>query len=175
MSHGPPPPPSGSPAPFPPPPGVQSPPMPSAPPPPPRAAALPMTASHHPMSQAQAEQPVFGAPGRRAVGRPTALEGSKSYIGTLLLSYFLGMFGVDRLYLGKRRSAVAKLVTLGGFGYWWLFDFVVTLSGRQTDEWGLRLRGAAACRRPALIVLGTSLAILFGIALLSALWVAATR
>lgn len=51
------------------------------------------------------------------------------------------MFGADRFYLGKTRSATWKLLTLGGFGYWWLIDLVLTLFGRQRDQWGLRLEG----------------------------------
>mgnify|MGYP006373874069 CR=1 FL=1 len=68
-------------------------------------------------------------------------EGSKSYIATLVLSFFFGMFGADRFYLGKTRSALWKLFTFGGFGYWWLIDLIITLCGGQRDAWGLRLDG----------------------------------
>lgn len=68
-------------------------------------------------------------------------EGRKSFIVTLLLALFIGFFGADRFYLGKTQSGVAKLVTFGGFGYWWLIDVFLTLIGRQRDVWGLRLEG----------------------------------
>ena len=90
----------------------------------------------------QAPYPPSGslAPMQPSMGSPSSIpEGEKSYLVTLLLSYLLGMFGADRFYLGKTRSAVWKLVTLGGFGYWWVIDLVLTLFGRQRDQWGLRL------------------------------------
>jgi TM2 domain-containing membrane protein YozV len=34
-----------------------------------------------------------------------------------------GIFGVDRFYLGKTKSGIAKALTLGGLGLWWFFDF----------------------------------------------------
>lgn len=60
---------------------------------------------------------------------------------TLLLSYLFGIFGADRFYLGKTKSAIVKLLTFGGFGYWWVIDLFLTLFGGQRDVWGLRLEG----------------------------------
>ncbi len=85
---------------------------------------------------------------------PRTAEGTKSFVGTLLLSYFLGFLGVDRFYLGKTRSAVVKLFTFGGFGYWWVFDVFLTLFGGQRDAAGLRLAGYARHRKTVWIVLG---------------------
>lgn len=56
-------------------------------------------------------------------------EGNKSFVVTFVLSVFLGVFGADRFYLGKPGSALLKLITFGGFGYWWLIDVIVTLTG----------------------------------------------
>lgn len=88
-------------------------------------------------------------------------EGSKSFIVALLLGFFLGMFGADRFYLGKNRSAFLKLVTLGGFGYWMVADLLMTLFGAQRDEWGLRLRGydkyGKSVRRGISVFLGLTL------------------
>lgn len=86
--------------------------------------------------------------------RPRAAEGQKSFVGTLLLSYFLGFFGVDRFYLGKTGSGLAKLLTFGGFGYWWVFDVLLTLFGGQRDAAGLRLAGYARHRKTVWIVIG---------------------
>lgn len=36
-----------------------------------------------------------------------------------------GMLGLDRLYLGKTRSAIAKALTLGGLFMWWFADFAM--------------------------------------------------
>ena len=93
-----------------------------------------------------------------SMGSPSSIpEGEKSYLVTLLLSYLFGMFGADRFYLGKTRSAVWKLVTLGGFGYWWLIDLVLTLFGRQRDQWGLRLEGYDRYKRTVWKVVGAVL------------------
>ena len=68
-------------------------------------------------------------------------EGEKSFIATWLLSLFLGVFGADRFYLGKIGTAVAKLLTLGGVGVWWLVDLILVLSGAARDRSGQRLAG----------------------------------
>lgn len=81
-------------------------------------------------------------------------EGDKSYITTLLLSYFLGFFGADRFYLGKTQSTLVKLFTLGGFGYWWLIDLLITLFGGQRDAAGVRLSGYDRYKKTVWIVLG---------------------
>ncbi|MFO7689623.1 MAG: TM2 domain-containing protein [Cryobacterium sp.] len=81
-------------------------------------------------------------------------EGNKSFIVTLLLSYFLGFFGADRFYLGKTSSARWKLLTLGGFGYWYLIDLFMTLFGAQRDARGLRLAGHDKHKRTGWVVFG---------------------
>lgn len=44
---------------------------------------------------------------------------------TLILSVFLGMFGIDRLYLGYPGLALAKFCTLGGMFLWQLIDIIL--------------------------------------------------
>lgn len=68
-------------------------------------------------------------------------EGEKSFIATWLLSLLLGFFGADRFYLGKIGTAVAKLLTLGGIGVWWLVDLILVLAGVARDRSGQRLAG----------------------------------
>ncbi|CAE8600746.1 unnamed protein product, partial [Polarella glacialis] len=46
----------------------------------------------------------------------------KSQQKAFLLSMFGGFLGLDRFYLGEAESGMAKLATLGGCGFWWVWD-----------------------------------------------------
>ena len=54
-----------------------------------------------------------------------APDDQKDYMVALLLSIFVGQLGVDRFYLGYTGLGIAKLLTLGGFGIWWLIDLIL--------------------------------------------------
>jgi TM2 domain-containing membrane protein YozV len=76
----------------------------------------------------------------------------KSFILTWLLALIVGVFGVDRFYLGKVGTGLAKLFTLGGFGLWVLVDLILVLAGAQRDKFGRPLEGYAKHRTMAWIV-----------------------
>ena len=57
-------------------------------------------------------------------------EGEKKWLTALLLAWFLGVFGVDRFYLGYTGLGVAKLLTFGGCGIWALIDFILIAMGK---------------------------------------------
>lgn len=52
------------------------------------------------------------------------------FLQTLLYSMFLGPLGIDRFCLGYVGAAVAKLLTLGGGGIWWLIDIILLIFGQ---------------------------------------------
>lgn len=69
------------------------------------------------------------------VGNPT-----RSQSTALLLSYFAGYLGADRFYLGQVGLGVAKLLTCGGMGIWWLIDLILIGMGKMRDNEGNSLR-----------------------------------
>ena len=52
------------------------------------------------------------------------MENQKDYTVTLLLSFFLGGFGVHRFYTGHIGLGILQLLTLVGCGIWALIDFI---------------------------------------------------
>jgi len=58
----------------------------------------------------------------------------KSFILTLLLCIFLGMYGGHRFYTSKTSTAILMLFTFGGFGIWWIIDFLILITGNLQDD-----------------------------------------
>jgi TM2 domain/GYF domain 2 len=84
---------------------------------------------------------------RRAVGRgwfpakdiPWVFS-DKEWLIALVISGLLGVFGIDRFYLGYTGIGIAKLLTIGGLGIWALIDFVLIAVRRIPDADGRPLR-----------------------------------
>ena len=62
-----------------------------------------------------------------------------SRLVALLFCIFLGLFGGHRFYVGKTGTAVLMICTLGGFGFWILFDFILIALGAFQDKKGRRV------------------------------------
>lgn len=43
----------------------------------------------------------------------------------LVLSVFLGWLGADRFYMGQIGLGIVKLITMGGFLFWWVIDVIL--------------------------------------------------
>jgi TM2 domain-containing membrane protein YozV len=43
----------------------------------------------------------------------------------LVISFVAGYFGLDRFYRGEIAWGIIKLITMGGFGIWYLVDVAI--------------------------------------------------
>ena len=63
-------------------------------------------------------------------------EGRFDWLTTLLLCFFLGVFGVHRFYTGHTVLGVIQLLTFGCCGIWTFIDFIIIVSGNFKDAQG---------------------------------------
>ena len=109
-----------------------------------------------PASYAGAPAPYPGGPALGGYG-----VSNKSFLVTWLLSLLIGVFGVDRFYLGKVGTGLLKLFTLGGLGIWALIDLILVLTNKTRDKQGLPLQGYDKHKKVALIVTGVVILLSF--------------
>ncbi len=58
----------------------------------------------------------------------------KSPTVALVLSIFLGGYGIDRFYIGHIGLGVGKLLTCGGFGLWAIIDWFLILGATRNEN-----------------------------------------
>lgn len=88
-----------------------------------------------------------GAPGAPAQG-----DSDKSYLAAWLFAWLLGIFGVDRFYLGDVGLGVLKLFTLGGCGIWAFIDTILLMTGTRKDKQGRPLAGFQQYQKTTAII-----------------------
>jgi TM2 domain-containing membrane protein YozV len=76
------------------------------------------------------------ANGLALMREPTVGTPVKAQTATFLFSWLLGVFGVDRFYLGDIGLGIVKLVTCGGIGIWAIVDMIITGMGIRKDPQG---------------------------------------
>jgi hypothetical protein len=93
-------------------------------------------------NQIKADTPVRTADSQQyfAAKDIPGLYSDKEWLTTVLISWLVGIFGVDRFYLGYTGLGVGKLLTLGGCGIWAIIDLVLILLRKVPDAQGRPLR-----------------------------------
>ncbi|NIQ03709.1 MAG: NINE protein [Nitrospinaceae bacterium] len=79
------------------------------------------------MSQAVAERPA---------ATPSTQVSPKGYVPAIVICFFLGGLGIHRFWVGKVGTGFLQLLTLGGLGFWALFDLIMIIMGKFTDKEG---------------------------------------
>lgn len=64
------------------------------------------------------------------------IDNHRTWITTLLLCIFFGMFGVHRFYNRKIGTGLLMLFTCGGCGIWYIVDLIMIICGSFTDKEG---------------------------------------
>jgi TM2 domain-containing membrane protein YozV len=67
--------------------------------------------------------------------RRPAYRRMNKHIYTWVLSFFLGIYGADRFARGQIGLGLLKLMTFGGFGFWYLADVVIAAMKSYAGEY----------------------------------------
>lgn len=81
-------------------------------------------------------------------------QNNTTYVTATYFSLFLGFLGVDRFYMGYVGLGILKLITIGGFGIWWLIDLIWIALGNAKTKDGRRIIRNEADTRLVLIGVG---------------------
>jgi hypothetical protein len=72
--------------------------------------------------------------------KETATVSDKKRLLTTILCAAFGIFGAHRFYVGKTKSGLLQLLTIGGLGIWYAIDILILLFGEFTDSDGRKIK-----------------------------------
>ena len=61
------------------------------------------------------------------------------WLTLFLLTFFVGVLGFHRFYVGKIGTGFLMLLTLGGLGVWFLVDLILVVTGQFTNKDGQKI------------------------------------
>ena len=73
------------------------------------------------------------------IKKKVPIRKQRSFIKTLAVCIFFGMFGFHRFYTGYKFIGFVQLFTLGGALVWWLIDILSMCFNRYRDKYGEEL------------------------------------
>ena len=76
--------------------------------------------------------------GEAAAGHPTRSD--KARVTVLILCLLLGLFGGHRFYVGRKKTAILQILTIGGLSLWMLYDLILILVGDFEDADGAKVK-----------------------------------
>ncbi len=73
------------------------------------------------------------------MAKPRPKISTRKILPALLLCLIFGVFGTHRFYVGKVGTGMLQMLTLGGLGVWVLYDTVMIIMRRFSDNTGAKL------------------------------------
>lgn len=71
---------------------------------------------------------------------PKRVTSRRKILPALILCVVFGLFGTHRFYVGKVGTGILQMLTLGGLGFWVIFDAILLVLGKFVDAEGAQLR-----------------------------------
>ena len=69
----------------------------------------------------------------------STITSTTDWLTLFLLTFFVGVLGVHRFYVGKIGTGFLMLLTLGGLGVWFLVDLILVVTGQFTNKDGQKI------------------------------------
>ena len=83
-------------------------------------------------------QEEFDLQKEKLLNSPTTTS-TTDWLTLFLLTFFVGVLGVHRFYVGKIGTGFLMLLTLGGLGVWFLVDLILVVTGQFTNKEGQKI------------------------------------